>query len=81
LLAIWGTDESGRPYVHVRIFKQSRIYGDVIAYDGEVKVRCRDCFRWHRIRFVHERAELVEISTPTELDNPEDVAETVMNEG
>ena len=81
LLAIWGNDEDGKPYVHVRIFKQNRIYGDVIAYGGVVKVRCRECFRWHRIRFVQERAELMEIPTPLELDSGPMEPETVTNEG
>jgi hypothetical protein len=48
LLATYGVDERGRLYVHVKVYKGSRIYGEVLSYGG-TKVRCRDCFRWHTV--------------------------------
>lgn len=52
LLAIWGNDEHGKPYIHVKIYKQNRVYGEVVIYGGEVKITCRECLRWHRITFM-----------------------------
>lgn len=72
MLAIWGNDEDNVPYVHVRIFKQGRIYGDVVVNGGKIRICCRECVRWHRISFVGEqkdKAELVQTSTPEEIDS------------
>jgi hypothetical protein len=53
LLATYGVDEQGRVYVHMKVYKQSRIYGEIIVYaeSGSVKIHCRQCFRWHRVTF------------------------------
>jgi hypothetical protein len=63
LLATYGLDEKGKVYVHVKIYKQARIYGELLITEGVVKVRCRECLRWHRvvIRKAGE-AELIEDS-------------------
>ena len=49
LLATYGIDAQGSLYVHVKIYKQSRIFGEIIVTDGTVKVLCRECLRWHRV--------------------------------
>lgn len=64
LLAVYGLDEKGNRYVHVRIYKQNRIFGEVVATGGEVKLHCRECLRWHK----------VVIRTPTRLALSEDSA-------
>lgn len=68
LLAVYGLDQKGELYIHVRIYKQSRIYGELIIKGGEVKLLCRECLRWHRIviRPPHT-AELVEEPRPPSL--------------
>ncbi len=70
LLAIYGTDKEGRTFVHCRVYKQNRVYGDWISYGGVVKLRCRECIRWHVIRFIVERntAILQESTVPAEVD-------------
>lgn len=65
LLAVYGLNERGKIYIHVRIFKQTRIYGEVVVTDGTVKLHCRDCFRWHTVTIRKENiAALVETSDP-----------------
>jgi len=49
LLALYGIDKDGQPYVHIKIYKQSRIFGEAIIKGGEVKLHCRECLRWHKI--------------------------------
>ena len=49
LLAVAGRDETGKPYVHMKVYKSKRLFGEMIATSGVVLLRCRDCFRWHRI--------------------------------
>lgn len=50
LLATYGIDKDGRLFVHVKVYKQSRLFGEVVAY-GDVKLRCRECLRWHQVKF------------------------------
>jgi hypothetical protein len=50
LLGKYGRDRNGLLYVWVKMFKQSRIYGEVIFTEGTVRLRCRECLRWHLVR-------------------------------
>lgn len=69
LLAMYGIDERGKLYIHVKIYKQKRIYGEIVATGGEVLIRCRDCFRFHRIRFVapYKEARLQSTRLPAKV--------------
>lgn len=71
LLAMYGLDERGRTYLHIKVYKQDRIYGEAVFYGGEVKIRCRECFRWQTIVFVapnRDKAILQESAPPAEVD-------------
>lgn len=68
LLAMCGVDARGKVYVHVKVYKQHRVFAEIIAYDGEVKLNCRECYRWHTIRFkANNKAELQETAEPAEV--------------
>lgn len=49
LLATYGI-RKGVLFVHVKVYKQHRIMGELVAEGGTVKLRCRDCLRWHVVR-------------------------------
>lgn len=49
LLATYGIDKQGQLYVHVRVYKQRRIFGEMLVVGGLVKLRCRECLRWHNV--------------------------------
>jgi|SRR5688572_31321493 len=67
-LAVYGVDVAGKLYVHVKIYKQRAIYGEIICRQGEIEIACRECFRWHRVNIVQpERAVLQEIDRPEEV--------------
>ncbi len=71
LLAVYGVDSKGKLFVHVRIYKARRIYGEVLATDGTVQIRCRECLRWHSVKIVQpDRAELEETDPPIVLSEP-----------
>ena len=56
LLARVGKDElTGGYFLHVKVFKQDRIFAEVVATDGTIRVRCRNCLRWHTVRIRHEK--------------------------
>lgn len=61
---MYGLDADGKLYVHIKIYKQQRVCGEIIAR-AEVEINCRECLRWHRVRFkTPVAAELQEIDTP-----------------
>ena len=66
LLALYGKDSAGKLYVHVKVYKSKRLYAEMVVQEGKVQIRCRECFRWHRVRIVgNQSAELVPNSDPT----------------
>lgn len=60
LLATYGVDSKGKLFVHVKIYKARRIFGELVIEGGIVKIRCRDCLRWHVIRIYQDQAVLQE---------------------
>ena len=48
MLAKYGMRD-GKPFVHIRIYKQQRVFGEMILDSGTIRILCRDCFRWHKI--------------------------------
>lgn len=68
LLAVCGRDtKTGDLYVHVRSAKKDRLNTEVVITSGTVRVRCRDCLRWHTVRI-----------SPTNIDHkPEPLPATI----
>jgi len=64
LLATYGVDEKGALFVHLKIYKRDRIYGEAVYMGGVVKFRCRNCLRWHKVVFREDGAALSETSSP-----------------
>lgn len=46
LLGIYGINEQGKGYIHVRVYKGGRVYGEVEHVGGITKLLCRECQRW-----------------------------------
>lgn len=64
LLAVAGRNQrTNEPYVHIKVFKQGRIFGEVVVTEGVVRLRCRECLRWHKVRIRHVGVD----SKPEEL--------------
>lgn len=64
LLATYGLDEKGKVYIHVKVFKNRRIYGEILITRGEVQLRCRECMRWYTLTIVQGKPELIETPEP-----------------
>lgn len=60
LLATYGIDGKGKLFVHVKIWKARRIFGELVIEGGIVKIHCRECLRWHVIRIKQNEAVLQE---------------------
>lgn len=70
LLGVYGLDSDDKPFIHVKVYKQQRIFGEFIFKGGLVKMRCRECYRWYNI-FIREGLgpRLEESEKPRELEN------------
>jgi hypothetical protein len=56
-------DATGKPFVHVKIYKQARVFGEIVFSVGVMRIKCRDCYRWHKIMIVNERPVMQAVST------------------
>lgn len=64
LLARCGRDDdTGEPWVHVKSWKGDRLYVEVVILSGVVRLRCRKCLRWHRVKIVRGAPVLQEQKT------------------
>lgn len=65
LLGVYGIDEKGRLYVHTRVYKQGRVFGEAVYYGGTVNLLCRECLRWNEVVILDStRATLAPIEEP-----------------
>lgn len=72
LLAVYGVDERGRVYVHVKVYKQRRVFAEMLVLGGTVLMSCRECLRWHKVIFrTDNKAELHETQAPREIKSEE----------
>lgn len=67
LLATYGVDKRGSLFVHVKIWKQRRIFGELVIEGGTVKIHCRNCLRWHKVVIRDQGAQLSEAPVPEHL--------------
>lgn len=65
LLATYGMDDTGKVYIHVKVYKNRRIFGEVLITEGIVELRCRECMRWFRIPLRKGKPQLIETDTPS----------------
>jgi hypothetical protein len=66
-------DEKGRLYVHQRVYKQNRVFGETIFYGGTVALLCRECLRWQQVNIVERsKMSLTPIDAPKVLTRESD---------
>lgn len=81
LLATYGVNKDGKLYVHVKVYKQRRVYGEVLVTEGKVQLHCRECLRWHTVTIRQPGRAVLEESTEvpsieTDAVNPSMLAPT-----
>lgn len=68
LLAVCGRDDvSGEPFLHVKVHKQGRIMANLVVVSGTIRLECRDCGRWHKIRLGPSIPEIVTEELPDSI--------------
>ena len=61
LLATYGIGKDGSPFIHMKVFKQSRIYGEIfVSADAVVRIRCRECLRLQKVKIISGRPSIEE---------------------
>lgn len=48
-IAVYGVTEEGDAYLHVKVYKQGRVFGEVVVTQGIVDLCCRECLRWTKV--------------------------------
>lgn len=60
LLAVCGVDSITRqPFVHIKAYRQNRIFAEVVITSGTARIRCRECLRWHKVTIRVETVDTV----------------------
>ena len=49
ILAYYGLTDKGKIYLHVKVYKARRVYGELLVLSGECQMRCRECYRWYTV--------------------------------
>lgn len=68
LLAVYGLDDKGNVYVHIKVYKNRRIFGEILIHHGDVEMRCRECFRWYRLVIRNNHPTLIETDQPEAIE-------------
>lgn len=67
---MYGVDEDGELFIHVKVYKQARIYAEVfVSANAKVKIKCRECLRFHTVKIVSGHPQLKEIEDSMKLVN------------
>jgi hypothetical protein len=67
LLGKYGLNEQGKLFVHIKAHKNNQIIAEAVC-EGTVIIRCRECFRWHKVVIRQGTTQLEETT-----DLPDDV--------
>lgn len=66
-LAEWGVTEDGEAYLHVRIFKQGRVFGEIVVTQGVMDLCCRECLRWTNVTVGRASVDVAPNNTPPKV--------------
>ena len=64
LLAMYGIDENGRLFIHIKVYKAKVMKAEVFIRGGEVTLRCSKCLKYHIVKIIQKRAVLKRTSRP-----------------
>lgn len=70
ILAIARASTAGTRFVHIKIYKQKKIYGEIVIEEGLVRIRCRSCGRWYSLHVRHDSHKAVAEKLPKEIEVP-----------
>jgi len=71
LLGVFGVNTQGEPFIHIKVWKQKRLYTELVlsGKSAKISMKCRNCYRWYNIFITDSNtAQMVE-TTPVEVQN------------
>lgn len=63
MLAMWGKDENDNAYVHVRVYKQDRMYAEIYTIEP-IMLCCRACETWWYINIRNNKDKMKPVDKP-----------------
>lgn len=68
LLATYGMKSDGGLYVHLKVYKGERIFGEIlVGGSADIRIHCRECLRWMKIVMHDGLPTLKQDVDPSEL--------------
>lgn len=68
LLAVCGRDaKTHEPFIHIKSWKGKKLIVEAVITSGTVRIRCRECLRWHRLTIVEVSVDAVPEPLPENL--------------
>lgn len=73
LLAVFGVGRGGSPFIHIKVWKQNRLYAELVfsGKHAEASIKCRDCYRWYTIFITDSNIAKVKEVSESEVQNVE----------
>lgn len=69
ILAVYGVGKDGEPFVHIKSWKQHKVFVEALFKGGTVSLYCRECIRWHVITIrSNTPPRMTETQKPVELE-------------
>jgi hypothetical protein len=70
LLAVYGYSIRYGPYVHIKVYKQRRLFGEVVVTGtgSRCELTCRDCLRHHVVTISGKRVAFDSVDLEDEVD-------------
>lgn len=70
ILAIARVSSSGTRYVHIRIYKQRKVYGEIVIEEGLVRMKCRSCGHWYSLHVKRDSHKAIAEDLPLFVELP-----------
>jgi hypothetical protein len=67
LLAVCGRDEKENHFLQIKHMKGGHILMHIIVTSGDVRVQCRECFRWMRVKIIKTTIETSQEKLPESI--------------
>lgn len=71
LLAVFGVGRNGGLFIHVKVWKQNRLYAELVisGKHAETSIKCRDCYRWYTIFITDSNVTKIKEVPASEVQN------------
>ena len=76
IICQYGVNAEGVVYVHIKTWRQRKVIVDVVIYNPDVEIRCKDCGRWFGFHYDQGSIAKPEVNIEPPDEAAEEAAET-----